>query len=71
MTDVSTTLMLLLLMVVHHVPSVAIWVLPYFTFSYKKKKKKNEKYFQVNEMDGCGWRDTCKGTVIGQKINRD
>ena len=40
MTDVSTTLMLLLLMVVHHVPSVAIWVLPYFTFSYKKKKKK-------------------------------
>ena len=60
MIDSCVTLMLLLLMVTHHDPSVAVPVIPYFTFSYYIKK-----YLQkVTKTVGQTHRDI--GTVSGQ-----
>ena len=38
MADICSTLMQLLLMVTHHVPSLAVQVISYLTFSYHMKK---------------------------------
>ena len=59
-TDICTTLMLLLLTVTHRLPSVVIRVISYFTFSYHIKNVPGMEW-KVIEMDGKGRRHSTKG----------
>ena len=60
LTDICTTLMLLLLTVTHHIPSKALRVISYFIFNYSMKNVSEE----VTEMEGRG-RNT--DTVVGRQ----